>query len=279
MFEIFLICLAGIWLAFATACDFRKREIPDWLSFSLIAFALAYRAFYSIFSWQDFFTPGVIGLAIFFVIGEGIYRIGFGGGDAKILMALGTILPFSLSFWINAKLLATFFISLFFIGAFYGLAFSIIITVRNSKKFVKQFRQEFLERKKLFILSLALAVFCLILSFFSIIFIAPAIFFMLMPAVFAYAKALEEVMVKTLSTSKLTLGDWLYENVKIGNKTIKPSITGLDEKELKILQRYKGKVKVKEGIPFTISFLIAFVFIVALWYSNWGFFNNNFWLF
>jgi Flp pilus assembly protein protease CpaA len=276
MFEIFLILLAGVWLAFATACDFRKREIPDWVSFSLIAFSLAYRAFVSILGWQDFFTPGIVGLAIFFVIGEGIYRIGFGGGDAKLLMALGTILPFSFKFWANINLLAIFFITLFFIGAFYGLVFSMVIAVRNRKKFYEKFKYELRSRGKLLAGFIAVSVVFLAFSLFNLIFIAFFIFFLLAPLIFVYSKALEEVMVKTLSASKLTLGDWLYENVKVGNRVVIPSITGLGEKELKILQKYRGKVKVKEGIPFTISFLIAFAFIVALWYSNWSLFNYNF---
>ena len=56
----FLIILAIVWLAVASICDIRKREVPNWLNFSLIAFALAYRAFYSVIENDSkFFIYGV----------------------------------------------------------------------------------------------------------------------------------------------------------------------------------------------------------------------------
>ena len=38
--EIFLIILALIWLIFAVISDLKTREVPNWLNFSLIIFAL-----------------------------------------------------------------------------------------------------------------------------------------------------------------------------------------------------------------------------------------------
>ena len=46
--NLFLIVLAFIWIIVAIVQDFRKREIANWLNFSLIAIVLAYRAFVSI---------------------------------------------------------------------------------------------------------------------------------------------------------------------------------------------------------------------------------------
>jgi Flp pilus assembly protein protease CpaA len=43
----FLFALGALWMLFASVQDFRTREISNWLNFSLIAFALSYRAFYS----------------------------------------------------------------------------------------------------------------------------------------------------------------------------------------------------------------------------------------
>jgi Flp pilus assembly protein protease CpaA len=61
MFEvIFLIVLAVVWIGAATICDLKSREVPNWINFSLIIFALGFRFFYSLFSQNaqgfSFFT-------------------------------------------------------------------------------------------------------------------------------------------------------------------------------------------------------------------------------
>jgi len=58
MYEvIFLIVLALVWVIFATIQDIRTREVANWLSFSLIIFALGFRFFIVCFLKQvlDFF--------------------------------------------------------------------------------------------------------------------------------------------------------------------------------------------------------------------------------
>jgi preflagellin peptidase FlaK len=94
--DLFLIILAGIWLVIASLQDIKKREVPNWLNFSLIAFALAYRAFYSIVNQDSlFFLYGLLGFLVFLVLAYAFYygKV-FGGGDAKLFMAIGAILPF-----------------------------------------------------------------------------------------------------------------------------------------------------------------------------------------
>jgi len=84
----FLFALAIIWTTFAAIQDIKTREVSNWLNFSLIAFALAYRAFYSI-SKKDpkFFILGVLGFIIFFILAHVFYYgRAFAGGDAKLLM-------------------------------------------------------------------------------------------------------------------------------------------------------------------------------------------------
>jgi Flp pilus assembly protein protease CpaA len=46
---LFLFILGLVWILFATIQDIKKREIADWLSFSLIIFAIGFRFFYSLF--------------------------------------------------------------------------------------------------------------------------------------------------------------------------------------------------------------------------------------
>src|SRR3989338_8270060 len=107
MYEVvFLFVLALVWIVFAVVQDLRKREIANWLNFSLIVFALGFRFFYSLFSTEDFrfFYQGLLGFGIFFLLGNLFYYgKAFAGGDAKLMIALGTILPFSESFFVNLE--------------------------------------------------------------------------------------------------------------------------------------------------------------------------------
>src|SRR3989338_6840080 len=94
---IFLATLALIFILFAVVADFKYRIVPNWLNFSLIIFAFAFRFFYSLFNSDfNFFYQGLIGFGIFFALGNALYygRM-FAGGDAKLMMALGVIIPFS----------------------------------------------------------------------------------------------------------------------------------------------------------------------------------------
>ena len=93
----FLFVLALIWIIFAIFQDIKTEEISNWLNFSLIAFVLAYRAFYASFA-KDlmFFIYGIFGVMLFLVFGYLFYygRV-FGGGDAKLLIGLGGIWPYN----------------------------------------------------------------------------------------------------------------------------------------------------------------------------------------
>ena len=48
----------------------------------------------------------------------------FAGGDAKLLMALGSILPLTLSFNLNLKILIVFLICFLIFGGIYGRNFN-----------------------------------------------------------------------------------------------------------------------------------------------------------
>ena len=91
----FLFGLAIVWIIFAVVQDLKKREVANWLNFSLIAFVLAYRAFYSALNDAWWFLGfGLIGFGAFFILANALYygKV-FAGGDAKMFMAIGAILP------------------------------------------------------------------------------------------------------------------------------------------------------------------------------------------
>ena len=92
----FLFALALIYTIVATIRDLKTTEVPNWLNFSFLTFALAYRAFYAIFTRNtEFFFFGLIGAMLFFIIANLFYygKV-FAGGDAKLLIGFGAVLPF-----------------------------------------------------------------------------------------------------------------------------------------------------------------------------------------
>jgi len=124
----FLYAIAFIWIVFATVQDLKTTEIANWLSFSLIAFVLAYRAFYaSLFEGVMFFVYGLMGVLLFVVLGY-IFYYGkvFAGGDAKLLMGLGGIWPYA-GFLDYLYIGLGFIFVLFIAGAIYTLVYSLFL--------------------------------------------------------------------------------------------------------------------------------------------------------
>jgi len=272
---IFLLILALIWIIFASVQDLRKREVADWLNYSLIIFALGFRFFYCLFDASDFsfFYQGLIGLGIFFVIGNLFYYSHFfAGGDAKLMIALGAILPLSESFVINLNIFMAFFIVFLFVGAIYGLIFSFILAGKNWNKFKKEFWKRFRATKKQGYFIMILGIVIMIFGFGNLWFVL-GIFVFFSYYVLIFAKVVEEVcMVKKMSSKNLVEGDWLYKDIKIKNKVIKSKWDGLNKEEIRLIKMIKKNVLIKQGIPFVPVFLISFLVVVwLLWNPLWNF--------
>jgi len=280
MYEvIFLVCLALVWIVFATIQDIRTREVANWLNFSLIIFALGFRFFYSLFSDSGFgfFYQGLIGLGIFFVLGNALYygRM-FAGGDAKLMIALGAILPFSEIFKINVRIFVSFFFIFLLVGALYGLIVSFYLGLKNFKKFRGEFSKRLRKSKKLIYPSMVIGIGLMILGFLeNLIFYFGFLIFAL-PCFYVYAKSVEKVcMIRKIKTKYLTEGDWLYKDLKVGGKTIKTSWDGLSKKEIGLIQKKYKEVKVKQGIQFVPVFLISFIILICFYFA--GALGNSCW--
>lgn len=284
MFDYIIVIIALIWLIIASIVDLKTTEVPNWLSFSLIVIALGIFSLESII--EKSFTPiigSIIGLAIFTLIGAGMYYSKqWGGGDAKILMGLGALLykyPEKLTSIfspnLNINFLAIIFINIFLAGALYGLLVSISLMIKEREQFTKRLKGIYKKTKGiLIILALITMIFLIIAVFLTesdkikIMLYFAGIFPLLFFNLFIAIKAIEKVsMEKTIDTKKLVEGDWIDEDIKIGNKLIysKKSI-GATKKQIKLIQKYKKKVKVKQGIAFLPPFLIGI--IVSLIFGN-----------
>lgn len=278
MFEYFLIALGLIWVGFASIQDLRKREVANWLSFSIIIFALGIRFFYCLFSGAGFeiFYQGLIGLGIFFVLGNALYYARmFAGGDAKLMIALGAVIPYSESFTSNLQAFLSFFLLFLFAGAIYGLIVTIRISLRNfgefKKDFVKRIKANKIKMWGIMLLGLGF----MFLGFFQSPFFSLGILVFVFPYLYFYARSVDEkCMVKKVKVKDLTEGDWLAERLKVGKKTIEPNWEGLSMAEIKLISKKYKEIKVKYGIPFVPVFFIAFLAFVylrmsGLWNAFW----------
>ena len=243
----FLFGLGLLWSIFAVVQDLKTREVSNWLNFSLIGFALAYRVFYSLFiNDYLFFVSGLLGFGVFFGLSHLFYYTKvFAGGDAKLLMGFGVILPYS-NFNELFSIGVIFLFALFFFGALYGLIYSVFIVIKNFDKVKKA--------KWLFVILLLFSVLLMFLDYSTIIF---GIFLILMLFLYAYVKALDLCMIKLVKFKDLQEGDWLEREIRVGKKIIKKSVHGLSKEDIKLLKRFRKSVYIKEGIPFTPAFLLA----------------------
>ena len=92
--------------------------------------------------------------------------------------------------------------------------------------------------------------------------------------IWLFARSVEQsCMFKTVSPEKLTEGDWIEGDIRLGKKVLySKKDLGVSREQIKELVKYykKGKIRkitVKEGIPFVPSFLIAY--IITLFFNAW----------
>jgi len=261
----FLFLIAGIVSVLAVVQDMKKREVANWLNFIFIAVALSYRGFYAfIFGNKDFFFYGALGFAFMFFMAYVLYYArAFAGGDAKLLMGFGVILPYNS--YLDILILGIGFIfALFLCGLIWSLGYSIYLVFKEKEKFKKEFLKNWkINFNKVIIVSLV--IFIILLIFFGkLIGIILGLFVFLSGILLIYVKSLDEVLLKEIKVGELREGDWIEREVKIGKKTIEKSVHGLSLKDIEFLKRYaKGKkIKIKEGIPFTPAFFGALIIMV-----------------
>lgn len=262
MIDIILSTITIFVLFFGSITDFKKREVPDWISHGFIWTALVTRLMYS-FAYGDFsvILSGVLGFLIGFAASYLFYYLAqWGGGDAKIFMGLGAVFGATINF-------AVFFVLLLFIGAIYGILFSIYLAIKNKKEFAATFKNNFRKYKTLF----AVCCILLLISLFSsriftdalIEFLAFGLGIILFIGTisFMFIKSVEEsCLFQKIKSSQLTEGDWVAETIKLnGNLIISKKNTGITKEQIAKLKNYKQSILVKSGIPFIPAFLLTFV--------------------
>ena len=282
---IFIFFLALIWLIFAVIHDLKTREIPNWINISLIIFVLGFRFFYSIFSENlAFFYQGVIGVGIFFIIANLLYYGKFfAGGDAKLMIAFGAILPPTESFSVNLSIFSMFFLIFFIVGALYTIFSTIYLSFSNFQIFKKEFSKIFEKNRKRIFTVFILGIILMLFGFWQEIFFILGILIFLLPYFYIYVKAVDEAcLVKEIPTNRLREGDWLYKNIKLDKKIIQANWGGLNKKEISLLKKKYKTILIRYGLPFSPVFLISFLILFYFWKISaletlWSLLWNSFW--
>lgn len=277
--DILLVIFALICLVIASITDIKKREVANWLCYSLLAVALSSRAIAALFenNLGYFLYALIAGIIVFILVTILYYSKVLGGGDAKLLIALACCFATSVSlikfdygfyfaglnvvgFSLTKNFLFDFFVNCLIVGFFYSLVFSIIMAFRNRKTFKKKFNElnkKILVFKILFIvIAIVFFVFSLLQKSFPLIILA--IFFFILPYLYVFVKSTEaSSLIKMKSWKELSEGDWLIKEIKIGKKILKPSADGLSKQDIALIKRANKKVLIKDGIPFVPVFLLS----------------------
>lgn len=260
--------IAFIALIIGSYTDFKTREVPDWLSYGLVFTGVFLHLLASlIYSEWVLLLKSIAGLAVAAAVAIPMFYLGqWGGGDSKMLMALGSIIGLDFSY---SAFLVSLLVNIFLLGAIYGILYGAVLAVRHKNNFWDKFKKVLYEKKNIK-LRMALLIVCTLI--FVISFFAPSLRIALLLLIlvliisfylWAFVKAVEKaVMYKLVSPAKLTEGDWIAKDVMVkGRKICGPKDLGVTLKQIRELKRLKvKKILIKEGIPFVPSYLLAFLF-------------------
>ena len=63
----------------------------------------------------------------------------------------------------------------------------------------------------------------------------------------------------------LTEGEWLYEDIFVNGKKIRANWDGVTKRDLFLIrEKYRRKILIKQGIPFTPGFLIGLAALIFI---------------
>ncbi|HKZ45471.1 MAG TPA: prepilin peptidase [archaeon] len=276
IFVIVVLAIALVGSILAAFFDLKTTEIPDKIPYAMAAAGLVLYGIQSYMVWS--YWPILNSLAW----GLGLLGFGFlmyyfgqwGGGDAKVLSAIGFLIP-ELPKSLGVNLVFPFPLSysfnVFLVGAVYMMVYALIISIMHKKIIFKFFSDIKASSKVLSIGSVALflsffLINWLLARYFEIGFdvisilkysILPLLLTIFLYAIWKFAKVVEDIgFKKKIPVSELKVGDVLLES-KLWE--------GINEKELNKVKRSGRKfVVVKEGVRFAGAFPIALLFTIFI---------------
>jgi Flp pilus assembly protein protease CpaA len=273
MFETisFLIAFIGSSLAAIYDLKITPTEIPDEIPYVMIILALPLACVQSFI--ESNYTPLAWSLIYgisFLLFGYFMYRMGqWGGGDAKILAAMGFLSP-GLSL-IAKNILYTFplsyLVNLFFVGAVYMLVYAVMLSLTN-KKIISGFLKSMKSSSNTIMISSPILLILFILGnwyLFNLFGLTMNISSVLLNSIFLlllslamfilwkFVRAVEEfAFKKRIPVSQLKIGDVLLES------KVWDGITGRELRKIK--RSGKKYIWIKEGVRFAPAFPLALIF-------------------
>ncbi|MEM4396849.1 MAG: A24 family peptidase [Candidatus Woesearchaeota archaeon] len=289
-FEI-LLCIFGLFmLILASIEDFKKREVYDLISYSLIAIPLISRIFYSITSQNlSYFIATIIPVIFATLFGFFMYYTNqWGGGDVKVLIGIAATIPFFPIFanneitknllniinipFKNNLFFYSFLIISFFEGAILGLIYGIYSIVKEKEKssqmIIDSLKKHKFEQIAFTIINLFFLLTFLITKEISYLLLFFSIFLIqfLLPLIFT----IEQLMIKEVTPKELTEGDWIIEDIFVDGKLFySKKQPGVELNQIeRLVKLYEdgiiNTVKIKIGFPFVPAFLFSYITIFII---------------
>lgn len=286
MIDMLLIVLGVVGLLVGTITDFQRREVADWVNFSMIAAGLGIRLIVAV-STQDlwYILVPLIWIGVVWLFGIGMYYAGqWGGGDAKMLMAMSALfgtypyvhdkIPPIFNFSHNVLFMAHVFVNIAIVGAVYGLIWGIYLGFSKRKVFAKEFTLLVKSHKNILCLFVGFGISFAISNFFvsemmlKFLFTVFAFLIVIFPIIHIASKSLEACMIRFMSLDELTEGEWIVDEIKYKGKYITgPKELGITNAQIEQLRKYKiAGARVKVGIPFVPVFFFAT--LITLFFGN-----------
>jgi len=264
MIEQLILVIAFVYLLITSILDVKYRLVWDYINYSFGFLFLIIRVLEQIIMPDYSAVLSVLSVSFLTLItGLFLYKTGaWGGGDLKLLTALSVglsslpsdkLVIISLTFPFYANFLINTLIS----GIIFGLLWSFIGIVRT--KTYKSFG-------KFYWGIIILAILLVIISFFAamkerILFLLIAVFC----SYYVVKKFEDKITIIDKKVKKLDEGDWIIKEFRIKGKLITKKPTGLSKADIKLLQSSSLKmIKIKDGIPFLVSFFLAFLLTIVL---------------
>lgn len=261
------IAIAGT--AIGTYTDIRTRLVPDWTSYFMLAAGLGGHAILSLLSnsfWPILYSA--IGAGAFFAVGYLLYRVGiWGGGDAKLLPALGALLAYStkIAIW---PFLVSFWLNLLILGAAFGIIGMLFLFFKNRAKTINELKSLIKEFRLPFYSTIFAVALFGIVSTFEKIAVFGFVIAVLGLLIFVLKATEKAALHKTIKPSQLVEGDWILDEIKVGDYCYKPKKIGVEKADIvKMTELEKlGKlreVKVKDGIAYVPAFLASLLVTIG----------------
>ncbi|MBU5689957.1 MAG: A24 family peptidase [Candidatus Aenigmatarchaeota archaeon] len=271
MLDWFLVIIAFVGSFIAGVIDLKTTEIPDQIPYIMAAIGVISCVIQAIVS--NSFSPVLYSFTAgigFLAFGIFMYYTGqWGGGDAKLLSALGFLLG---NVSVNEKLFfplpLSLFFNVFFIGAIYMILYAIVLTFMNKKIWFEFLHQIKSNTKMLVLLNITIAFILILfgilsmnflvgLNFMELVFIEVKLVFIVVFLFFVwrFSKTVEDVGFKRkIPVSELKEGDVLLDS-KLWE--------GLTKEQVKEIKKSgKKHVWIKEGVRFGMAFPLALLFTI-----------------